>query len=66
MITGLRVEEGDVRQSGDAWNGEIKQGKLPGQEMKLSWGQRESLILVTERGEEGLDEEPFQRTKKKE
>ena len=33
--------------SWDAWNGTIKQLELPVQEMKLSLGQRESLILVT-------------------
>lgn len=51
VTTNLRLEDGHICQIWDAWNGTIKQLELPVQEMKLSLGQRESLILVTDRGE---------------
>ncbi|MFR8338991.1 MAG: hypothetical protein ACLVAW_21265 [Eisenbergiella massiliensis] len=51
VTTSLRLEDGHICQIWDAWNGTIKQLELPVQEMRLSLGQRESLILVTDRGE---------------
>lgn len=50
ITTKVSLSEGHICQIWDAWNGTVRRLDTPVQEMSLSLGRRESMILATDRG----------------